>query len=212
MRKMLTRLVFLIVIFAFLFCMGSLFISGSDTSETEDIVNKESTPVNKAIDYSELNKQKYLPPQVFAEVEETEQVSDTYILQTDEESIIVLCKMVWGEARGCSAMQQAGCVWCVLNRVDSDDPFYPDDIIEVVTQQYQFCGYNPGYPVEPEIRELVEDVLTRWEKEMDGEENVGRVLPQEYLWFTGDGVRNYFRDAYSGKFNVWDWSLENPYE
>lgn len=212
MRKMLTRLVFLIVIFAFLFCMGSLFISGSDASETKDIVNKESTPVNKTIDYSELNKQKYLPPQVFAEVEETEQVSDTYILQTDEESIIVLCKMVWGEARGCSAMQQAGCVWCVLNRVDSDDPFYPNDIIGVVTQQYQFCGYNPGYPVEPEIRELVEDVLIRWEKEKAGEENVGRVLPQEYLWFTGDGVRNHFRDAYSGQFNVWDWSLENPYE
>ena len=41
----------------------------------------------------------------------------------------------------------------------------------------------------------------------------GRVLPPEYCWFSGDGSHNYFRDAYGlKKANIWDWSLESPYE
>ena len=40
---------------------------------------------------------------------------------------------------------------------------------------------------------------------------VGRVLPSDYLWYRGDGRRNYFRDAYKGG-SVWDWTLESPYE
>lgn len=37
---------------------------------------------------------------------------------TDEE-LVVLAKMLWGEARGVkSVTEQAACVWCALNRVD----------------------------------------------------------------------------------------------
>ena len=44
-----------------------------------------------------------------------------------------------------------------------------------------------------------------------GETNTGRVLPSDYLWFSGDGKHNYFRNAYKGG-ETWDWSLPSPYE
>jgi hypothetical protein len=128
-------------------------------------------------------------------------------LKADKEA---LARMVWGEARGCSTTEQAAVVWCALNRVDSADPFYPDDIIGVVTQANQFHGYNPDNPVEPELLSLVEDVLARWAAEGDGAD-AGRVLPKEYLFFSGDGYHNYFRTEWDGG-STWDWSLTSPYE
>lgn len=128
-----------------------------------------------------------------------------------EKEIIYISKTVWGEARGCSKVEQAAIVWCILNRVDSSIRYMPDDIIGVVTQKNQFLGYSKSFPVTKEIRELVIDVLSRWEREKAGEENVGRILPPEYMWFYGDGWHNHFRDSYRGG-NRWDWSLDNPYE
>lgn len=132
-----------------------------------------------------------------------------------DDPAIYLAKTVWGEARGCSPMEQAAVVWCVLNRVDSELAYVPDDIISVITQvdghgYYHFRGYNPDFPVTYEIYDLVVDVLARWELEKTGVEDVGRVLPKEYLYFHGDGEHNHFRDEYSGG-NRWDWSLPNPY-
>lgn len=93
---------------------------------------------------------------------------------TDEE-VIVLAKMLWGEARGVSYdAEKAACVWCALNRVDH--------------------GYG--------------DI---WYAEREGQVEVGRVLPADYLWFSGDGKRNHFRNAYRGG-DRWDWSLPSPYE
>ena len=40
---------------------------------------------------------------------------------------------------------------------------------------------------------------------------LGRVLPREYLFFTGDGKHNHFRTEWDGG-QVWDWSLQSPYE
>ena len=131
------------------------------------------------------------------------------------EAAIALAKAMWGEARGCSPTEQAGVAWCVLNRVDSDDPSFPDDVISVCAQDYpckQFDGYDPDYPVEPELLALAEDVLARWELEKLGVGTVGRVLPPEYLYFEGDGQHNYFRRDYIHSGETWDWSLESPYE
>ena len=58
---------------------------------------------------------------------------------------------------------------------------------------------------------LVEDVLARWMAEKECVGSVGRVLPKEYLYFTGDGVHNYFTTEWQGG-QTWDWSLESPYE
>ncbi len=122
-----------------------------------------------------------------------------------------LAKTVWGEARGCSKEQQAAVVWCVLNRVDSEEPYFPDSIVEVVAQCGQFDGYDPDNPVNPDILALVEDVLARWSIEDICAGDVGRVLPREYLYFHGDGCINHFRTEYEGG-QTWDWSLDSPYE
>lgn len=126
---------------------------------------------------------------------------------TDEETI-VLAKMLWGEARGVSSdAEKAACVWCVLNRVDHGY----GDIITVVTTPEQFVGYNAKNPTDDDLITLCIDVLSRWYAEKDGQVEVGRVLPADYLWFSGDGERNHFRNAYRGG-DRWDWSLPSPYE
>lgn len=161
------------------------------------------------------------------EVEEIEEVSEPVVLTAASDidlpdigylagdPAIYIAKTVWGEARGCTTVEQAAVIWCILNRVDSELAYMPDDIISVITQidghgHYHFRGYNPDFPVTDEIYDLVVDVLARWELEKTGVEDVGRVLPKEYLYFHGDGRFNYFRDEYSGG-NRWDWSLPNPY-
>lgn len=40
---------------------------------------------------------------------------------------------------------------------------------------------------------------------------MGRVLPQEYLYFVGDGTVNTFRTAYYSGGEVWTWECNNPY-
>lgn len=121
--------------------------------------------------------------------------------------IELLAKTVYGEARGCSRIEQSAVIWCILNRVDVSGY----TIEEVVTAKYQFTGYNSEHPVTFEFYTLAEDVLARWimEKHCMGE--VGRTLPSEYQWFTGNGKENIFRDKYDGDYTIWDWNCYNPY-
>lgn len=143
----------------------------------------------------------------------TLEFEDQEAIDPMEASKVALAKMVWGEARGCSTTEQAAVVWCALNRFDSGDPYYANcmTIYDIVTQPAQFAGYDPENPVEPDILALVDDVLVRWMAEKVCVGDVGRVLPAEYLYFTGDGRVNSFRDQYQGG-NTWDWSLDSPYE
>lgn len=125
-----------------------------------------------------------------------------------EEEAVALAQMLWGEARGVlSDTEKAACVWCVLNRCDT----YGKSIIEVVSAPYQFIGYSPDNPVDEDLKALCEDVLERYFNEQAGKTDVGRVLPPDYLYFSGDGKRNYFRNEYDGG-QTWDWSLPSPYE
>ena len=142
---------------------------------------------------------------------EIKNISSEDISTTDsyDEEAQYIAKVVWAEARGCSRTEQAAVIWCILNRVDSDIRDMPDDIISVVTAPNQFA-YRDSSPITDELYELAKDVISRWEREKNGETNVGRVLPKEYLWFHGDGTNNHFRDAFKGG-NRWDWSLESPY-
>lgn len=144
-------------------------------------------------------------------------VSAAVAASADEEPLYTeadaqyIAKTIWGEARGCSKMEQAAVAWCILNRVDNDNPYFPDTISGVVRQPSQFSGYSRHNPVEDELLELAEDVLERWEREKNGETDVGRVLPGQYLYFGGNGRTNRFRTQ-SGLNDIWDWSCENPYE
>ena len=110
-----------------------------------------------------------------------------------EDDVIAVAKMLWGEARGCTRDNQAMAVWCVLNRVD--DSRFPDTILGVLSQPSQFHGYSPSFPVTDELYAVALDVLTRWSLEKQGV-TVERELPSTYLWFTGTGVENVFREAY----------------
>lgn len=117
-----------------------------------------------------------------------------------------LANVTWGEARGCSVTEQAAVMWCVLNRVDS--PLYPDSVGEVVTQKAQFNGYSESNPITKEMLQLANSVLIYWSEGDDS----GRVLPKEYLYFTGDGEHNYFYTTWASNAVAWDWSLPSPYE
>ena len=117
-----------------------------------------------------------------------------------------LANVTWGEAHGCSVTEQAAVMWCVLNRVDS--PLYPDSVVEVITQKSQFNGYSEDNPITNEMLQLANSVLTYWSEGDDS----GRVLPKEYLHFTGDGEHNYFYTEWASDAVAWDWSLPSPYE
>ena len=144
---------------------------------------------------------------------ETVEVVPQYDISINEAEAIALAKMAWGEARGCSDTEIAATMWCVLNRVDSSGYAMGGDVLHVVTFPYQFLGYRAHNPVDERIYDIAVDVLTRWQMEKQGApaEEVGRVLPQEYMWFYGDGKANHFKDAYKDA-NIWDWSLPSPYE
>lgn len=126
----------------------------------------------------------------------------------DAAEVEALAKMLYGEARGVTSdTEKAACVWCVLNRVD--DPRFPDTVLEVVAAPYQFAGYSADYPVLPELERIAADVLTRYHEEKSGGENVGRVLPADYCFFTGDGEHNYFTIGWKDT-ETWGWTLSSP--
>lgn len=131
--------------------------------------------------------------------------------QPDQADVEAISKTLWGECRGVPyTSHKAAVVWCILNRVD-EGGYFGSSIIEVVSKPNQFAGYDPDYPVDPELEEIARDVLKRWHAEKEGETNVGRVLPSGYCYFVGDGELNYFTNEWRSK-NYWDWSLPNPYE
>lgn len=147
----------------------------------------------------------------YAEEPTPEQIVDEQFLGMDAE-IVVLAKVLYGEARGVkSTMQRAAVVWCVLNRVDAG--YNDGTIIGVATARRQFAYNRKLKPARYEpFLPLARDVVRRWLLEKQGVCDVGRVLPSNYLWFAGSRGRNRFRDAYKAKkANYWDWSFGNPY-
>jgi len=121
--------------------------------------------------------------------------------------IVMVSQVIHKEARGVPGTPpKAAVAWCILNRVG--DPRFPNTIEGVVTAKNQFA-YDPTAPWEP-FYDLAEDVLIRWAREMNGETDVGRTLPADYFFFSGDGKINRFRQEYRDRV-YWDWSLADPY-
>ena len=128
-----------------------------------------------------------------SEAPEPSEASVYYEMYFTEEDVAAVAKMLWGEARGCTRDNQIKCAWIVCNRVD--DERFPDTIQGVLSQPSQFHGYDPTYPVTSELYNVAFDVLTRWSYEKQGIP-VRRELPNTYLWFTGNGRENIFREVY----------------
>ena len=75
--------------------------------------------------------------------------------------------------------------------------------------QYAFKENTKVYD---SMLQLANDVLERWNLEKNGQAEVGRVLPKEYIYFAGRNGHNYFRNKFSGDFTYWDYSLPSPYD
>lgn len=115
--------------------------------------------------------------------------------QPAAEDVEAIARTLYGECRGAETVaEQEAVAWVILNRLDAG---YADTVLDVVSAPGQFAGYSPEHPLWPELVEVARRVLTLHHREQLGE-SVARVLPREYLWFSGDGKRNTFRDAYSG--------------
>ena len=96
------------------------------------------------------------------------EIPSTYLTEPPcrTRDIELLSRMVWGEARGLSPGEQRLTVWTVFQRVDY--PYKWGDTIEaVITQPWQFIGYNPNHPICPDIYMLVYEELNKW---LSGEE------------------------------------------
>ena len=103
-------------------------------------------------------------------------------------------RAIWGEAGGIQdEAQRAAVVWCACNRADAWDM----DIGDVLNVD-QFHGLAIRGEVPAEHVELARDVLARWTLEAEGWQDVGRVLPNRFLYFEGDGRVNHFSAEYGG--------------
>ena len=143
-------------------------------------------------------------PVVMTIIEESGQTTYT----PDPKEVELIGRTIWGESEGVkSKAERAAVAWCILNRVDA----WGKTIEEVVTAPEQFLGYRPEGECPQEHLDLAADVLTRWNAEKEGAENVGRTLPAEYLYFYGDGERNHFSIEWrSGIY--WRWTLTDIYK
>lgn len=170
-------------------------------------ITPKSTPVAEpehiARQYAETYAALFTPLQ-----EAEEEPVELDPVELDPAEVEYIGRTIWGEAEGVkSEAERAAVAWCILNRVDA----YGQTIEEVVTAPKQFHGYRTDGTCPPMFLDLAADVLTRWNAEKNGVEDVGRVLPADYLYFIGDGERNHFSIEYQEDTDFWDWSLDNPY-
>lgn len=126
--------------------------------------------------------------------------------------VLMLAKTMYLEARGINSKTELSCIcWTILNRVDAG---YASTIAGVVTAPGQFAYSANAKTVNDygiNLAVLAEDVLHRWSREKNGETNVGRTLPKDYLWYSGSNGHNWFRNSFRGGA-IWNYSLPSPYE
>lgn len=199
-------------------------------AETESVVVVEVIAEPREIAYKQRRAKKV---KLYIDRVETPTEGDTedenvVVLQTDYSTLVdvnewsteidYIGKTLKGEYNvtktAFDRMQAAAVVWCILWRVeDTTWNYWPDNVAGVVTQEEQFLGYRPENWIDSELREITIDVLGRYLAWKNGAslEEIGCVLPPEYLWFCGAYGQNWFRNSFDGEFTVWDWSWGNPY-
>ena len=108
------------------------------------------------------------------------------------DEVTLVSQTVYGEARGCSREEQMLVAWCICNRADISGT----SIEQVVKAPRQFHGYNPEHPVTDEIRSAVLEVLDAWSSGQEALVYEPYATTSEYLYFSGDGVHNWFREEW----------------
>lgn len=194
--------------------MMILLVSGkaSNDSAQETHTEEQVPETTVAQSYEQESRDERVVEEVVSEATETTvtdiKAEQIYIQYYTEQDAIDIAKVLYTECRGVKSVTEQACVaWTVLNRVDQCD----STISSIVRAPHQYAFYE-STPVDSELLSLAYNVLDRWNREKNGDTNVGRVLPMEYTFFEGDGYHNYFRDNFDGSYNIWDYSLESPYE
>ena len=166
-------------------------------------------------------------PKIAIEIAEetaTETAQETPILTQRERE--VLAKLIYGEANDgvVPEAERSMVIWCVLNRLDSAQSDWFGGTVEgIATNCQQFTGYQEDSPVTEANLRLVDDVAKRWKRQKCGEQNVGRTLPKDYLFFVADGTgrhNRFYKWSSGGLGNAGDYKIwydyqniaENPYK
>lgn len=126
-----------------------------------------------------------ISPQTTTTCLESTIVSEEPVLPITESERIMLCNLVGREygADWISVYDKACVVAVVMNRVNS--PSFPNNIYDVLTQPHQFEGYLPNtYYTSKVTKSCIESVnyYFNHRSEFGG-----------WLYYSGDGRRNYFR-------------------
>lgn len=114
-----------------------------------------------------------------------------------QDEIYVLAQAMTGECFPDEYEDMVKVGMTLFNRVDSSDPFFPDDLISVVRQPYQVHGYNPHTVPEGLYLQAAEDVVNTYYAIKAGAD-----LPWDYdilYWRAGTGAdygHNIFRAVY----------------
>lgn len=158
--------------------------------EIEEPVAATATPI--------ASKPIYVCPQCFECPEVIEEEYPT------RDEVYCLSRLVHGEASVCNDLVKSQVAWCVINRVEAEN--YPNTIREVCSEHGQFAGWNRECSTSPSIeeREMCYDIILAWKRGDDSK----RTLPEEYLYFMGDGEENFFTTCFYGnlkkaKKNAW---------
>lgn len=120
-----------------------------------------------------------------------------------------LSRMLYGEERQHDYVERAAVIWHVFNRLDS--PEEANSISKDLTHSH-YSGYVKSNPVQDWAVWVVRDVAWRYACEQQGYEDVGRVLPKQYIYMAAHNSHNRFRDHFRGSCSYWDWSLPSPYD
>ena len=138
-----------------------------------------------------------VPPETAADTPNTypswESVLNTAMAAIPDELVAEAALLAWGEYSGTDYAQRTAPIWCACNRADAWGM-----TLDEVMHSDAFHGLLTEREVPEEWYDLARETLARWELEKMGYIDVGRTLPSEYLYFSGNGVVNVYRTEYIG--------------
>ena len=138
-----------------------------------------------------------VPPETSADTPNTypsqQDALNTAMEAIPDELVAEAALLAWGEYSGTDYAQRTAPIWCACNRADAWGM-----TLEEVMHSDAFHGLLTEREVPEEWYDLARETLVRWELEKMGYIDVGRTLPSEYLYFSGNGVVNVYRTEYIG--------------
>ena len=144
------------------------------------------------------------PVQCIEMADMDEEMKETLIRSViTEKEETKLVQMLYGEERTHSFRERAAVIWHTFNRVDS--PLEANSVNKDITHSH-YSGYLTSNPKKDWAIWIVRDVTWRYACEQLGYEDVGRVLPPDYLYMAMHKGHNRFRTKYRGG-SYYDWNI-----